>query len=49
MTTAALKTIDKVGGIDEYLLRMRPEKIEDKKILSVREQILNARNAAEVP
>ncbi|GAA5970779.1 hypothetical protein JCM11641_004452 [Rhodosporidiobolus odoratus] len=30
VTAGALRTIDKVGGLDAYLFRMRPERLGDK-------------------
>ncbi|GAA6027508.1 hypothetical protein JCM8097_007897 [Rhodosporidiobolus ruineniae] len=30
VTTGALRTIDKVGGLDAYLFRMRPERLGEK-------------------
>lgn len=30
VTTGALRTMDKVGGLDQYLFRMRPERLGDK-------------------
>lgn len=41
-TARALKTIDKYGGIDNYLTRMHPSKIDSEIGMFYREQILDA-------
>ncbi|BGO91320.1 hypothetical protein NBRC10512_007059 [Rhodotorula toruloides] len=45
VTTSALRTIDKCGGLDAYLFRMRPQKIGELGML-LREIIQDAHTAA---
>ncbi|BGP31761.1 hypothetical protein JCM10296v2_003535 [Rhodotorula toruloides] len=45
VTTSALRTIDKCGGLDAYLFRMRPQKIGEVGML-LREIIQDAHTAA---
>ncbi|GAA5848529.1 hypothetical protein JCM9279_006593 [Rhodotorula babjevae] len=41
VTAGALRTIDKVGGLDNYLFRMRPDRLGDKG-LELRQMVQDA-------
>ncbi|GAA5849487.1 hypothetical protein JCM8547_000470 [Rhodosporidiobolus lusitaniae] len=45
VTAGALRTIDKVGGLDAYLFRMRPERLGDKG-MELRQLVQEAHAAA---
>ncbi|GAA6007833.1 hypothetical protein JCM10207_004892 [Rhodosporidiobolus poonsookiae] len=45
VTTGALRTIDKVGGLDAYLFRMRPERLGERG-LELRSMVQEAHAAA---
>lgn len=47
-TTHALKCIDKMGGLDSYLLQTKKEKIDSRFGLWLRKQILNQRHKNEL-
>ncbi|CEQ40225.1 SPOSA6832_01824 [Sporobolomyces salmonicolor] len=47
VTTGALRTIDKVGGLDAYLFRMKPERLGDKG-MQLRQMVKEAHARAKV-
>ena len=42
VTTSALRDMDKVGGLDEYVLRIKPEDIHHKKIMTFRNTLIKS-------
>ncbi len=42
MTTTAIRTIDKHGGLDKYLLNTKPKKIDSEAGMALRQRIKEA-------
>lgn len=47
MTTHAMRSIRKAGGIDEYLLKAKESEIKYPKALQIKQEIIEARAAAQ--